>query len=270
MGGSHLLQSAYDFMVALAFAQPRTIAMMAALPFFHPQMMPNMVRMGVAAGITVIVVPPLIPHVHLDHSGMQLLLLLCKEAFVGFVLGFLLAIPFWAFEAVGFLIDNQRGASIASTLNPLTGNDSSPLGILFNQAFIVFFFVAGGFMLILGLLYDSFRLWPVFEWAPTLKADTMPLLLAQLDRLMRLCMLYGAPVLVAMFLSELGLALVSRFVPQLQVFFLAMPIKSALALMVLIVYMTTLFELGLDAVGDLAGVVPFLHQQWSGAPGAAR
>lgn len=262
-------QNVHDFLLALACAQPRTIALLAVLPMFHPQMVPGLLRLGVAAGVTLMVAPTLMPHVHADHPATVLLVLLCKEAFVGFVLGFALAIPFWAFEAMGFLIDNQRGASIASTLNPLTGNDSSPLGILFNQAFIVFFLVAGGFTLVLGLLYDSFRLWPVFQWAPTLNPDTVPLMLAQLDRLMTLCMLYGAPVVLAMFLSELGLALVSRFVPQLQVFFLAMPVKSALALLVLVVYLSTLFDLGRGAIGELADTVPWLHQQWN-APRAQR
>lgn len=270
MGSANLHQSVTDFLLALACAQPRTIAMLAALPIFHPQMVPGMLRLGVAAGVTLLVAPTLVPYVQANQSGAQLLVMLCKEAFVGFVLGFLLAVPFWAFEAVGFLVDNQRGASIASTLNPLTGNDSSPLGILFNQAFIVFFLVSGGFLLILGLLYDSFRLWPVFQWMPTLNADTVPLLLAQLDRLMTLCMLYAAPVVVAMFLAELGLALVSRFVPQLQVFFLAMPIKSALALMVLVVYMATLLDLGRGAIDELADSVAFLHQQWTAPSGAPR
>jgi len=265
-----LFYNAHDFLLALSFAQPRTIAMLAVLPIFQQQMVPGMLRLGVAAGVSLIVAPALIPHVHGDHSAMYLMVVLCKEAFIGFVLGFALALPFWAFEAVGFFIDNQRGASIAATLNPLTGNDSSPLGILFNQAFIVFFLITGGFLLVLGLLYDSFRLWPVFDWTPTLSPDTVPLLLAQLDRLMSLCMLYGAPVIVAMFLAELGLALVSRFVPQLQVFFLAMPIKSALALLVLIIYAATLFDLGRGTIDDLAHIVPLLNQHWSGTPGAPR
>lgn len=263
MNAATLYLSVHDFMLALAFAQPRTLAMLAVLPVFHQQIVPGMLRLGVAAGVSLIVAPMLVPHVHADHSAMQLLLLMCKEAFIGFSLGFAVAIPFWAFEAVGFLIDNQRGASIASTLNPLTGNDSSPMGILFNQAFIVFFLICGGFLIVLGLLYDSFRLWPVFDWTPSLRADTIPLLLAQLDRIMMLCMLYSAPVIIAMFLAELGLALVSRFVPQLQVFFLAMPIKSALALLVLIIYAATLFDLGRDSIHELSRIVPFLHEHWS-------
>ena len=256
----------HDFITALAYTQPRVLGMFAALPIFNAQLIPGMIRISAAAVVGLLAAPPLMDSVHTQLTILQLVALFTKEALVGFALGYAMAIPFWAFEAVGFLVDNQRGASIAATLNPITGNDSSPLGILFNQAFIVFFFVCGGFTLILGILYDSFRLWPVFSWTPTLRPETIPLLLGQLDRLVRLAMLYAAPMIVAMFLAELGLALVSRFVPQLQVFFLAMPIKSALALLVLVMYMATLFEQARSSIEDLGKVVPTLHEAWRAAP----
>jgi len=66
-----------------------------------------------------------------------------------------------------------------------------------------------------------------------------------------LALLLAAPVLIAMLMSELGLALVSRFAPQLQVFFLAMPIKSALALFVLVIYSSTLFDYSLAPIREL-------------------
>ncbi len=269
---SVLYFEAKAFLGALMYTQPRTLAMLAVLPIFNSQIVPGMLRLAVGAGVGAVVAPMLMPAIGYaqDVSAAQLLLMLVKEAMVGFMLGYLIAIPFWAFEAIGFFIDNQRGASIAATLNPLTGNDSSPLGLLFNQAFIVFFFVSGGFILMLGILYDSFRQWPVFTFMPTLRPDSMPLLLGQLDRLVQIALLLSAPVIVAMFLSELGLALVSRFVPSLQVFFLAMPIKSALAILVLMLYMSTLFDYGLDYINALRGVVPFLDQQWRPAPGGGR
>ena len=265
-----LATQAHDFFMALAYAQPRTLAMLTVLPIFNSQIVPGMLRLGIGAGLGLLVAPTLLPLVHADYPAAHVVMMLLKEIFVGFAMGFAVALPFWAFEAVGFLIDNQRGASIAATLNPLTGNDSSPLGILFNQAFIVFFLISGGLLLVVGILYDSFSLWPVMDWRPTLRPETVPLLLAQLDRLMTLCMLYGAPVIVSMFLAELGLALVSRFVPQLQVFFLAMPIKSAMALLVLIIYSATLFELGYDSIRELTNVLPFLQEQWKDATGGPR
>jgi type III secretion protein T len=92
--------------------------------------------------------------------------------------------------------------------------------------------------------------------------DTADLLLTQMNRFVTTALLLAAPVLLAMFLTELGLALVSRFAPQLQVFFLAMPIKSALGILVLMVYAGTLFDYSLDPIKALAQWPQRLNQVW--------
>lgn len=250
-----------NFVVALGLTQPRILALMIVLPMFARQTMPGLLRFGVAAGLGLVAAPMLLPELSRMPEGFGLVMLLFKEAALGFLLGFLIAIPFWSFEAVGFFIDNQRGASISATLNPLTGNDSSPLGLLFNQAFIVFVFASGVFLLILGLLYGSFRIWPVMTWTPTLERAMAADWLMQLDGLVKVAVLLAAPAIVAMFLAEVGLALVSRFVPQLQVFFLAMPIKSGVALLVLVLYMATLFDYAQHELNlHFDSIVPFLSR----------
>jgi type III secretion protein T len=251
------------FLGTLALTQPLILALCVMLPLFNRQLLPGMLRYALGAAIGIILVPALAPrYAVIDMSVFDVVLLVVKEVFIGMVMGFLVAIPFWIFEAVGFVVDNQRGASLGATLNPATGNDSSPLGILFNQAYMVFFLVGGGFMLMLTMLYDSFRLWDLWDWTPTLRPESVPLMLDQLGRMLRLTLLFAAPAIVAMFLAEVGLALVSRFAPQLQVFFLAMPIKSALALLVLVLYMSTLFEYAGEATGHIRSAVPFLDNQW--------
>lgn len=262
-------EQAQSFIATLALTQPRILAMFLVLPLFNSQLIPGLVRFAIAAALGVVMVPALQGQVAAqDWGAATLLATITKEAFIGFVIGYLAAIPFWIFEAVGFLVDNQRGASIASTLNPLTGNDSSPLGLMFNQAFIVFFLLTGGFSLLLGTLYDSFALWSITDWLPVLQPDSTPVMLAQLDRLVRMAVLLAAPVLVAMFLAEIGLALVSRFAPQLQVFFMAMPIKSALAMLVLMLYAASLFDYGADEVESIGRILALLRGQW-GPFGAA-
>ncbi|MDP3139456.1 MAG: type III secretion system export apparatus subunit SctT [Burkholderiaceae bacterium] len=263
MDAGRTLLDIQDFVTGIAYTQPRMLAVFATLPMFNQQALPGLVRLGIAGAFGALVAPTLAPTVQQQNLAVLVVMgIVMKEAVIGFVIGYALASPFWELEAVGSLVDNQRGATIAATLNPLTGDDTSPLGIMFNQAFIVFFFICGGFLMMLGIVYDSYLLWPVFDWRPQLRPDTVPLLLAQLDRLMSLTMLLAAPVVLAMFLAELGLALVSRFVPQLQVFFLAMPIKSALAMLVLAIYMATLFHMGRDLITETAGILPFLREHW--------
>ena len=119
------------FLGTLALTQPRILALCAMLPLFNRQLLPGMLRYAICAAIGIVLVPALSPrYVQMDPSAIELVLLVVKEVFVGLVMGFLVAIPFWIFEAVGFVVDNQRGASLGATINPATGNDSSPLGIL--------------------------------------------------------------------------------------------------------------------------------------------
>lgn len=228
-------------MLAGFYALPRMLAMFSMLPMFNRQALPGLLRIGVAAAFAAFIVPSLLG-TSLDqirHGGLMISIL-AKEALIGFLIGFLVAIPLWAVDIMGAYVDNQRGASIAATINPLTGHDTSPLGELFSQAALVLLLVPGGLLMLLDLVYASYVLWPVFQMLPSFSEQTSTLLLAQLDRLVMLAVLLGAPVVFAMFLAEVGLAIVSRFVPQLQVFFMAMPIKSAIAMYVFAIYSATL------------------------------
>ena len=146
---------------------------------------------------------------------------------------------------------------MAATVNPMTGHDTSPLGMLFNYAFITFFLLAGGLTLLLGLIYDSYSFWPPFEFWPRWGSDAGDTVMLQLNKMILTTLLLSSPAIFIMFLSEVGLALVSRFAPQLQVFFMAMPIKCALGLFVLIVYSESLFDFGL---GPLRAMSLWVYQ----------
>lgn len=261
-----LYAEAHIFLGTLAMTQPRMLAAFAILPIFNRQLLPGLLRYSISVALGLVLVPALTPlYVASAVSGAGLVLIVAKEIFIGLALGVLFAIPFWVFESVGFLIDTQRGASIGVALNPISGNETSPLGILLNQAFMVFFLVAGGFTLMLSILYDSFILWNIWSFYPALEPGNGVLLLEQLSRMMRLTVLFAAPAMIAMFLAELGLGLVNRFAPQLQVFFLAMPIKSALAILVLVLYSHTLFDYGYDVLEQLRNTLPFYDEHWRGA-----
>ncbi|MGI4847202.1 MAG: type III secretion system export apparatus subunit SctT [Janthinobacterium lividum] len=239
-------------LIALGYAMPRLFAMLSIMPIFTQQTLPPLLRAGVAFCFAIFVVPLLVgPANAVERQGFELLALIAKEAVLGFFMGFIISLPIWAFEIMGDLIDNQRGASIAQTLSPMTGHDTSPLGDLFAQATVVFLFITGGFLLIMAALLDSYRIYPVFEWLPRFSNATPAYLLGLFDGMLRLAVLMGAPIIISMFLAELGLALVSLFAPQLQVFFLAMPVKSGLAMFVFAVYVGTLFDFAGNQLADI-------------------
>ena len=233
------------YVIALLISLPRAYAFIAMSQLLAPTAVPRLAR---TVAILIIAFPIVPMHlVMVDVISTDLIVFagfFFKEYAIGFVMGYMIAWLFWAVQASGAFIDNQRGAAIAASIDPMQGHETSPLGILFSQAFITYFFAVGGFLLVLGLLYESYALWPVTKMLPIYSEQFPALMLALLDKGMKLMFILAAPVIAIMFLAEFALAIVSRFAPQIQVFILAMPIKSAIAILILIFYFGTLLNLG--------------------------
>ncbi|EOS9876267.1 SctT family type III secretion system export apparatus subunit VscT [Vibrio parahaemolyticus] len=223
---------------------PRLMACFIFLPILSKQMLGGaMIRNGVLCSLALFIFPVVneqaLPS---EPDGLWLIVILGKEVLLGMLIGFVAAIPFWAIEATGFLVDNQRGAAMASMFNPTLGSQSTPTAVLLTQTLITLFFSGGGFVAFIYALFKSYTTWPILGFFPMVTDAWVSFFYDQFQQLMWLGVLMSAPLVLAMFLAEFGLALISRFAPQLNVFFLAMPIKSAIASVLLIVYLGLMMD----------------------------
>lgn len=244
--------------VALLLTLPRLYAFLAMSQLLPAQAVPRLPRTAAVLSLAVVAVPINLAYVPLfDWTMTSFALLFLKEFAIGFVLGYVVGWIFWAVQSAGAFIDNQRGAAIAASIDPLQGHETSPLGILFSQAFLTYVFVTGAFLPIIGLLYASYLVWPATLGIPVLTPEFPELALQVADHALRIMVIIAAPVVAVMFLAEFALAMVSRFAPQVQVFILAMPIKSALAILILIFYFSRLLPY---ATGELAVFEPFIDR----------
>jgi type III secretion protein T len=157
-----------------------------------------------------------------------------QEMMIGLVIGFVAAIPFWALDSAGFLIDTIRGSSLSSVINPSLGEAASIFGILFTQLFMTLFFFNGGFNQLLETLYHSYQQLPPGAGITFDKA-WLDLLLAQWEMLCGLVVNFALPAVAIMLLVDMALGLINRSAQQLNVFFLAMPLKSVAVLFVLMI-----------------------------------
>ena len=238
-----LYEDAKPFLVAVLISLVRPYAFITYSQLLAPSAVPRMARTAAILVITIPLVPINIAFAaEFDMGVVSLVILFAKEFAIGFIMGYLVSWVFWAIQSVGAFIDNQRGAAIAASVDPLLGHETSPLGILFSQAFVTYFFASGGFLLMLSLLYESFSFWPIARGVPLLIDEFPAMMLEVFDTGFRLMFVLAAPVIAIMFLAEFALAIVSRFAPQLQVFILAMPIKSGIAIFILVFYIGTLFD----------------------------
>ncbi len=223
---------------------PRLMACFIFLPILNKQTLGGtMVRNGVLCSLALFIFPMINQQdLPTETDGIWLMIVLGKEVLLGLLIGFVAAIPFWAIEAAGFLVDNQRGAAMASMFNPTLGSQSTPTAVLLTQTLITLFFSGGGFVAFIYALFNSYASWYVISFFPSVTEEWVHFFYAQFEQLMWLGVLMSAPLVLAMFLAEFGLALISRFAPQLNVFFLAMPIKSAIASVLLIVYLALMMN----------------------------
>lgn len=233
--------------IAMLLTLPRLYAFLSTSQLLASSAVPRLARAAAVLVLAMVVVPVNLAHVDaFDRTIPTYAIYFLKEYAIGFVLGYVVGWIFWAVQSAGALIDNQRGAAIAASIDPLQGHETSPLGILFSQAFLTYVFVSGAALPIIGLIYQSYALWPATLGMPVITDQFPALVLNVADTAMRIVVIISAPIVGIMFLAEFALAMVSRFAPQVQVFILAMPIKSVLAVFVLIFFFARMLPYATD------------------------
>lgn len=235
---------------ALVLTLPRIYAFLNTSQMMGFQAIPRLVRNVIVLTLAIFAVP--INLVHLDAFDGTLgsyIVHFFKEYALGVALGYSVGWIFWAVQSAGALIDNQRGAAIASSIDPLHGEETTPLGLLFSQAFLTYTFLTGAILHVIMLLYQSFVIWPVSRMIPIPNEAFPALMLSIADNGMHIVVIIAGPIVAIMFLAEFALAMISRFAPQVQVFILAMPIKSALAILILIFYFSRFMPYALEQLG---------------------
>ena len=234
----------HRWILAAVLAMARFGGAFAICPALTESMIPGIARRAAVLGFSCLAIPFVKGAMPPGEPSVWMFAFLAfKEALIGFLIGFFAAIPFWIAENIGNFIDNQRGATMGEVYSPLSGTQVSTTGIFFTQLVSTLFFVGGAVLVFLGALYASYSFWPVFSGSVSFAPDAPKHVLESLDGMLRVTVVISAPVIIIMFLATLGLGLVNRTAPQLNVFFLSMPIKSALGIAMLVIYLPFIMDM---------------------------
>ena len=217
---------------------PRLIGMTIFISFLHSPQMPLMARNAFIFALSLFILPMVWHDDPPQIKSFLFFTLALKEILVGAILGFFVQLTFAIPQAMGDFIDNQRGASIASLFNPAFGGQASPMGLFLSQAFLVWFVLSGGWFLLLQLIFTSFEILSPFAFLPESHLLLWSHIVKSFSLFLRLALVIAAPVILSMLISEIALGLVSRFAPQLNVFFISMSLKSVIAITLLLFYLT--------------------------------
>ncbi|HGJ5874121.1 MULTISPECIES: type III secretion system export apparatus subunit SctT [Arsenophonus] len=236
-----LFQELQQYLLTYSLFIPRLLGCFTTLPILSKKLLGGtLLRNGILFSLIFFLIPTIDTQLIINISGNEYILLIIKEILLGFFFGFIAAIPFWMMQSIGFMIDNQRGTTMASIVNPLFDEQTSPMGLFFSQAFTTLFFISGNFLFLVQTLYHSFSVWPIYHFLPGFNQQLFIFFIQQFKLMLDNFLLLAAPLVIAMFIVEWGLALISRFAPSLNVFILSMPLKGAISSLLLVSYFSVL------------------------------
>lgn len=209
----------------------RIIPIIAFAPFLGAINLPAMGKMLFGFALTAIFLPRALmtatPGLEFDwlYLGYSL-----KELLIGYILGFLIAVPFYIAQTSGSLIDHIRGASSLQVTDPTTQSTTGSIGIFYNYVLIAVFFLIDGPFFFFNALAESFELIPVDKFFNaaffSVNVPFWQLLIALFTHIMSLAIQLAAPSLVGILMTEMFLGIANRLAPQVQIVFLGIPLKS--------------------------------------------
>ncbi len=199
-------------------------------PLFSSKMLPSTVKGIIAVGFAIGLTGIAIHGQHIPSDPLQVAGLLVVNMLVGLLLAFAVAGMFAAIQTAGGLADIVSGFSFGATVDPINGNQGGTFTELYGLIGVMLFIAIGGDAWVLHGLARTFTLVPLSK-APQLGSMVSGAELA-FSSIFASALEVVAPVMLALLISDVAFVLVSKVVPQLNVFSVAFPLKVGVALLV--------------------------------------
>lgn len=244
--------------VLFALIATRLSAMMVAAPVLSSRTVPMRVKAGLVVLISFIALPLVAAQGgSVPTNGIEIAGLIVKEAMIGFAFGLVAQMLFAAIQTAGAYVDLGAGFAIAQSFDPSTNTSVSVLGRFYNLIALTAFVAMGGVQLLVGGVVRSFMLAPPLGQVDL--ATVVGGVLARADDILLIAVQVSAPLLGAMVIADITLGIISRSVPQMNVFIVGLPIKMAVALagtaILLPAFIVFTNTLGAQMLSDLSSIM---------------
>jgi len=220
-------QSVVGFILVLARVSP----LFVLAPLFSSRLVPARVRGIVAVALAVGLSPVLVRGHHVATAPGELVFLIGKELLIGLAFAFVVGALFSAVAVAGSFLDTAIGFSYGSLVDPFTGVQSSVLQQAYSLVAILIFIAIGGDALVIKGVARTYDLVPIDQ------VPSLPTLVAGVNEafvsIFLAAIQVAGPVLLAIVLTDAAFGLVSRVMPQLNVFGVGFPAKVAVGMILI-------------------------------------
>jgi flagellar biosynthetic protein FliR len=232
----------------LVFARTGTMVML--LPGLGEQNISARLRLTIALILAAVLLPLHRSAYAIDTSALgPALVMLVEEILVGAVLGVTARLTISALEVAGSVIAQQLGLGFVTAIDPTQGEQGVLVGNFLTMLGVTLFFATDMHHLVIAALNDSYTLFEPGEVPAS--GDVAALLTRTVSGAFRIGIQLSAPFLVFGLLFNVGLGVLSRLMPQMQVFFVALPLSIMIGLLFLVLVLGSMMGLFLDYVGGV-------------------
>jgi len=232
-----------------ALVMARVAAFFGVLPLFSWRALPVRIRTAMAVLMAVffariVATPNLGPG---PVAPMTAIILMANEALVGLALGLAVNLVFRSVQVGARFAGRQMGFAIANVMDPNTGEQASPVGLIFEMCFMLLFFVAGGHHLLVLIMNASFQAFPL-AGAPDIGMLVEGLIVAG-GTMMVMGLKLAGPVIAAFVVLSVLLGVLARVLPEMNILMLSFPLRIALGLLMAAALMPMLNDFTLNLAG---------------------
>jgi flagellar biosynthesis protein FliR len=206
----------------LAFA--RIGAMVMLLPGFGEQNIPVRVKLSIALLLTLIIVPLHRQAYQVDLQSMAgLMVLMVQEILIGIVLGATARVTLSALQVAGAVIAQQMGLGFVTSVDPTQGQQGVLIGNFLTMLGVTLLFATDSHHLVISALNDSYTVFAPGEIMAS--GDVASLATRAFTAAFRIGLQLSAPFLVFGLVFNIGLGVLARLMPQMQVYFVGVPLS---------------------------------------------
>ena len=235
---------------AVMLAGVRMTAFIVIAPPFSYNAIPARVKAMLGIGLALAVSPTVTPG-YASLGTAEFFGALVLELLVGALLGFLVLIVFSAVQGAGHLIDLFGGFQLAQGFDPQTMVNGAQFSRLFHMTALALLFASDGYQLILLGLTRTFEALPIGGGIDL--SSPAEAMVTGVSEMFLAAVQIAGPLLVVLFLADVGLGLLTRAAPALNAFAMGFPLKILITLVFVVVVFVALPQVVAALTGDAVG-----------------
>jgi flagellar biosynthetic protein FliR len=215
------------FLETTMLAGVRIVAFLVLAPPFSFSGIPLRIKGMLAVALSLVVAPRVGTVAQSLETG-PFLLSLVLQLVIGSLLGFLVLMVFAAVQSAGNLVDLFAGFQMSQAYDPQMNVNGAQMTRLMQMVALGLLFVSGGAELVLGGLFRTFDALPV---TGMLDQSAGERLLPGVGSMFLAAVQIAGPIVIVLFLADVGLGLLTRVAPALNAFQLGYPLKILITLL---------------------------------------